>query len=156
MGTLHDTVGAVKTLIENGTFSVSFDTYQSYDTELLLEDADSVRVDVVAGGMSCVSDSRVSLAYECDVDIALRYRFGVAATVAADGSIDIDDIEDYLDVLEEIGEYLADPDNRSLATKTSATWLRNTILMPWVPEHLRTNRQYTGILRATYRVAKDL
>lgn len=155
MGTLHDTAKAVRDLINSGSFTKSFEAVLSYDTDLLLEDAGDIHVDVVAGSLDCLADSRVSLQYACGIDVAVRYRFGVVEQ-GADGQIRISKIEEYLDLLEEIGEYLADPDNRALATKATAGWQKNDIQAPWVPEHIRTQRQYTGILRATYHVAKDL
>ncbi|MHB8953565.1 MAG: hypothetical protein ACYC4U_11395 [Pirellulaceae bacterium] len=154
MSTLHDTAEAVKALIDGATLSKAFDPRFCYDTDLPLEDAGTLHVDVVASGLSCVPDSRVSLRYEALVDIAVRYRFGTAEH-ETDGSIDVDEIEEYIALLEEIGELLATPGNRQLATKVTATWIGNEIRFPWVPEHMRTNRQYTGILRATYYVAKD-
>lgn len=156
MSTLHDTAEAVKTLIDGATLTLAFTPSFVYDTNLELEDTDTLHVDVVAAGLSCVPDSRVSLRYEALVDVAVRYRFGTADQVAATGAIDVTKIEPYTALLEEIAELLADPDNRKLATKTVATWVGSEIRYPWVPEHLRTMRQYTGILRATYVVAKDL
>lgn len=153
---MHDTAEAVKALIDAATtLSKSFTPSFVYDTELPLEDADSLHVDVVLAGGSQVPDSRISLRYEVLVDVAVRYRFGTSEQ-ETDGSIDVDEIEAYMALLEEIAELLADPDNRSLATKTTATWVGNEIRFPWVPAHLSQYRQYTGILRATYAVAKDL
>lgn len=154
MSTLHDTAAAVKTLLDGASLSKAFDPRFVYDTNLPLEDADTLHVDIVASGLSCVPDSRISLRYEALLDIAVRYRFGTIEQ-SSDGSIDVDEIQPYVALLEEIGELLADPDNRKLATQTLATWIGTEIRFPWVPEHLRQNRQYTGILRATYVVAKD-
>jgi hypothetical protein len=89
------------------------------------------------------------------IDIAVRYRFG-SSEQETDGSIDVDEIKVYVDLLEEIGEVLADRDNRILSDKIDAVWTGNEIRVPWVPDHLRQNRQYTGILRATYVVDKDV
>lgn len=154
MSTLHDTAEAVKTLIDAATLTKTCTPSFVYDTNLQLEDAATLHVDVVAAGLACVPNSRASLRYEVLVDIAVRYRFGTTEQ-ETDGSIDVGDIEGYVYLLEEIGELLATPANRSLATKTVATWIGNEIRLPWVPEHLRNFRQYTGILRATYVVAKD-
>lgn len=155
MSTLHDTAVAVKSLLDGATLSRAFDTRFVYDTNLPLEDADELHVDLVAAGLGCTPDSRVSLRYEVAIDIAVRYRFGTSEQ-DTDGSIAIDEIKPYVDLLEEIGELLADPDNRKLEDQTVATWIGNEIRFPWVPEHLRQNRQYTGIIRATYVAAKDV
>lgn len=156
MGTLHDTTEAVKTLLAAGSFSKSIDPQFVYDTELPLEDLDTLRVDVVAASLVQVPDSRVSVRYEVGVDVAVRYRFGVADQTASTGDVTLAAIEGYVDLLEELAEYLADPDNRVPSTKTAAVWVGNEMRVPWVPEHLRQNRQYTGIFRATYQVMKDL
>lgn len=155
MSTSHDTAAAVKTLIYGATLSKTFDPRFVYDTDLPLQEADTLHVDVVLAGLSCAPDSRVSLQYRVLVDIAVRYRFGTSEQ-ETDGSIDVDEIEEYVALLEEICELLADPDNRRLTTKTAATWVGNEIRFPWVPDHLRSHRQYTGILRATYLVCKDV
>lgn len=155
MTTLHDTAEAVKAVIEAATLTKSFTPSFLYDTNLELPDSDTLHVDVVLAGGSMVADSRISLRYEVLVDVAVRYRFGVAEQ-EIDGSISLDDIEGYVGLLEEIAELLATPAYRSPSTKTMATWIGNEIRFPWVPEHLKQYRQYTGILRATYVVAKDL
>lgn len=152
---LHDIADAVKDLLDAATLSKAFDVRLAYDTELQLEDLDTLSVDLVAAGLTVSSESRSSLEYNAVLDIAVRYRFGVLEQ-ETDGSIDVEEIAEYLELLEEIGEHLAAPANRQLATTTPATWLNAEIRFPWVPEHLRSNRQYTGILRATYYAAKDL
>jgi len=154
MGTLHDTADAVKELIDAGAYSKDFDIELAYDTELLLEDAGTLQVIVVAAGLEVSVDSRYSLAYECSIDIAVRYRFGTDET-DDDGKVNHNEVEAYLNLLEEIGEHLADPDNRVPSRKTLASWIGNDIRMPYVPDHIRNQRQYTGILRARYRVDKE-
>ena len=156
MSTLHDTALAVKTLLDGATLSKAFDPRFVYDTNLPLEDADTLHVDVVAAGLECVPDTRGSLQYDVAIDIAVRYRFGSSEQEAIDGSIAVDEIKPYVDLLHEIGELLADPDNRILTTKIDAVWTGNEIRYPWVPDHLRQNRQYTGVLRATYVIDKDV
>lgn len=155
MSTLHDTALAVKTLLDAATLSKAFDPRFVYDTNLPLEDTNTLHVDIVAAGLECVPDSRGSLQYDVQIDIGVRYRFGTVEQ-DTDGSIDVDEIKPYVDLLEEVGEVLADKDNRILATKIDAVWTGNEIRAPWVPDHLRQNRQYTGILRATYVVDKDV
>ena len=154
MSTLHDIAVAVKSLLDGASLSKTLDVRLAYDTELVLEDLDTLHVDLVAAGLSTTPESRSSLEYNALIDIAVRYRFGVLEH-DTDGSIDVEEIAAYLQLLEEIGEQLADPGNRQLATTTPATWLGNEIRAPWLPDHLRNNRQYTGILRATYYAAKD-
>jgi hypothetical protein len=153
MSILHDTADAVMELLATGTFSKTIDPQVSYDTELLLENAGTLRVDVVAAALTAVADSRISLRYEAGIDIAVRYRFGLSEQETT-GAVDVKEVGAFLQLLEEIGEHLATPANRHLPLKVMATWISNEIRFPWVPDHLRQQRQYTGILRATYAVAK--
>ena len=152
---LHDIADAVKDLLDGASLSKSFTSRLVYDTELQLEDLDTLHVDLVAAGLSVAPESRASLEYNALIDIAVRYRFGVLEH-GTDGSIDVEEIAPYLALLEEIGEYLADPDNRRPPFMADAAWIGNEIRSPWVPEHLRNNRQYTGIMRATYALEKDV
>jgi len=157
MGLLHDTAEAVRDLLNAASLTIDFDADVRYDPELPLEDLDSLHVDVVAASLQQERSSRSSVAYNIGVDIAVRYRFGVSDQVAATQAIDIDSVGDYISLLEEIAEHLADPDNRVLTAVTGKpSWLNNDIRMPWVPQLLRENRQYTGIMRATYFRDKDL
>jgi len=154
-GVLHGTASAVVDLLADGTFAKEFTPEISYDTDLILEDASTIRVDVVPASLVQVPDSRVSLRYEVGVDVAVRYRFGTSDQ-ETDGKVSVDKAGAYLALLEELAEYLADPDNRKPSTKAMAVWSSNDIRTPWVSEHLRNNRQYTGIFRANYIVAVDL
>jgi len=157
MGLLHDTAEAVRDLLNAASLTIDFDADVSYDPELPLEDLDSLHVDVVAASLQQERSSRAGVAYNIGVDIAVRYRFGVSDQVAATQAIDIDSVGAYISLLEEIAEHLADPDNRVLTAVTGKpSWLTNDIRLPWVPQLLRENRQYTGIMRATYFCDKDL
>lgn len=155
MSVLHDIAVAVRIMLDTHGFSKPFDARLTYDTELQLEDLDTLHVDLVAAGLSTIPESRSSLEYNAQIDVAVRYRFGVLEH-DTDGSIDVEEIAPYLALLEEIGEYLADPDNRRPPFKADAVWIGNEIRAPWVPEQLRNNRQYTGIMRATYALEKDV
>lgn len=156
MGLLHDTAEAIRDLLNAGSFSLSFTAATTYDAELPLEDMGTLHVDVLSASMTQEPSSRSSVGYNIGVDIAVRYRFGVTDQVSATQQVDIDTVGAYIALLEEIAEHLADPDNRVLAITGKASWLRNEIRMPWVPQHMRENRQYTGIMRATYFSDKDL
>jgi len=155
MSTLHDIAVAVKSLLDGASLSKTLDVRLTYDTELVLEDLDTLHVDLVAAGLSTIPESRASLEYNAQIDVAVRYRFGVLEH-DTDGSIDVEEIAPYLALLEEIGEFLADPDNRRPPLKADAVWIGNELRAPWVPEQLRTNRQYTGIMRVTYALEKDV
>lgn len=158
MSTLHDTCDAVVALLNAGVtadaFAVDFTAATSYDTELLLEDAGTVSVVCVPASSACVADSRVSLRYDVGIDVALRYRFGTTDQETT-GKVKNASIETYIELLEEMGEYLAYPTRRALPTKLACAWTGNELRYPWIPDHLRQHRQFTGIFRATYRVAVE-
>lgn len=154
MSVLHDTANDVKDLLETADLSKSLTARLVYDTELPLEDEDELHVDIVPAGLVCQADSRASLAYDVYVDVAVRFKFGTSEQ-ETDGAIAVEEIDGYIELLEEIGELLADPDNRMLPGDAKPVWIGNEIRAPWVPQHLREFRQYTGIMRSTYRVAKD-
>ncbi len=156
MGILHGTTKAVRDMLAVGIFSLSIDPQVSYDAELALEDMGTLHVDVMGASLVQVPSSRISIRYDIGIDIAVRYRFGVTDQVASTQAVHIDLAGAYIDLLEELAEHLADSDNRTLSSTLSPSWSSNEMRLPWVPEHMRQNRQYTGIMRATYFADKDL
>lgn len=156
MGVLHNTAKAVRDLLNAASLSKAFTASLEYDTELSLEDLDTLEVTVVPAGLSQQQSTRGSIDYTVSVDVAVRYRFGVVDQLSATQEIDTDTIAEYGGLLEEILEYIADPDNRVLGTTPKASLQSNEIRIPWVPAHMHENRQYTGIVRASYYVNKAL
>lgn len=156
MGILHDTADAVRATIATGSYSLTIEPELAYDTDLALEDADTLHVDIVPAGLTQEADSRASLAYSALIDVAVRYRYSQTQRNDTTQKVTHDNLEMYVDLLEEISEHLATPANRALTDKPKATWLRNDMKMPWLPQHLREHGQFTGIFQATYYVARDL
>lgn len=157
MGLLHDTAEAVRQLLNDAPLSVPVEAELCYDTELPLEDLDTLHVSVLAASLVQEPSSRASVAYNIGIDVAVRYRFGVYDQVATTRAIDVDSVGAYVSLLEEIAEHLADPDKRVLTgVAGQPAWVSNEIRFPWVPQQLREHRQYTGILRATFFCDQDL
>lgn len=156
MGVLHGTAIAVRDLLNVATLSKAFAASVEYDSELSLEDLDTLAVTVVPAGITQEPMARGSVGYNVQIDIAVRYRFGVTDQDSGTQAVDIGVIGEYGQLLEEIAECVAKPENRVLQTTPPASLQRNEIRAPWVPQHLHENRQFTAIVRATYFVNKAL
>jgi hypothetical protein len=120
------------------------------DTDLLLEAAgsDVLHVDVATGDVKTEYITRASRAFDCRADVCLRIRPS-AMTVAERDALSalLGELEDYL---KPIG---GDP--CTLDTYADAIWTASEIRAPWVPDHWRDERQYTGIFSVTFRVYAD-
>lgn len=122
-------------------FSREFKTVRLYNSERELEELETLRVDVVCGDIVQVPISRTAKQGDYRVDIAVREK------------LDTDKIEQ-LDALqefvEEIDAFFSSPPRR-LTNFDNAGWVGSTIVYPYLPSHLREKRQFTSILRLTYR-----
>lgn len=162
MSRLDDVAKGVVAHLETGVaaavFSQSFDVARTFDARVALQALESnllARCDVVPGGSQLEPSSRASLTYTFRIDLCLRARIK-SPLVDVDGKIDVDDFAEWLTPLEEIAEYLAAPSRRRLASAyQSAAWVGAEVTMPWVPSDNAQLRQYSGILRLTYRVDID-
>ncbi len=135
---------------------VQFQAERSYaDWDLALTDADELHVDVVpVGHPTAVLRSRGSVTYEVTVNIGLRKRFTQGESEKSDGRITLAEVDRLVQLLEHIHELMCGWDKRSLATDVA--WQNSRITDSFVPEHLRQNRQYTGLILLTYHVSKTL
>jgi hypothetical protein len=142
---------AVRALLEAGSFAAVYSKTVSpasnYTTKALLEDLGTKRIDVAPFGRQMSFTNRAaSIRYEHNIDIVLRYRF--AASEYSSGELSDDAVDEYVQLLEELEEYLARPARRRLFS-ASATFLRSEVILPYAADHL-VEGQYTGIFRATY------
>lgn len=145
--------------LEAGSFVVSISPERSYgEWEEDLTDLDTLHVDVVPVSTETVLSARRRLAYTCTVDIAVRQRFGVEDQQQSTGRVKRADVDQLVELVEQINEYMIDPDNsgRRLASYTAAAWKESEIRAAYVRDHLRGWRQFTGIVRAVYEVDKSL
>jgi len=150
---LHETALGVADVLRAAEFSKDVNVGVRYKTDLWLEDVslDAVHVDIVAAYLRQEADSRGTLRNEVGIDIAVRYKFSPEHD-DLDGNVAIELAGEYLGLLEELADELADPSNRELE-RLPAKWLGNEIRLPWDPEAWKGNRQYTGIMQATYQVS---
>jgi hypothetical protein len=135
---------------------VQFQAERSYaDWDLKLEDANELHVDVVPVNLpSAVLNSRGNAGYDVTVDVGLRKRFTQQESEEHTGRIDLAEVDRLVYLLEQMHELLCGYDKRVLASNVA--WQASTITDAFVPEHLRQNRQYTGLMRLTYRVKREL
>ena len=139
---------AVKALLNQQTFSRSFVAARIYDPLRPLEITESMRVDVILGDRKSVPLDRSRMQNTCRVEIALREKIKPLA-----GS---DDERVYLDGLvgfmEELDDCLSDHDNRRPPAAPYAAWQGSELVYPFLPLQLRSERQFTSLLRLTYIV----
>ncbi len=99
-------------------------------------------------------ETRGSIYYEIEVDIGIRKRFDTADQDGTTGRILIAKIDELALLVEQVFEHLCELE---LPTFTADhAWIETKIRQTFVRKHLRENRQFTGLLRTKYRVAKNL
>jgi hypothetical protein len=165
---LQQVAAAVVALIEQGeaqsVFAHSITTERKYDTNLQLEDTDVISVQVIPA-----ISNRTRLSYntwnrDIALDVMVRKRFP-ASSFDSDGLIAKEEVDVYVELLEQIDDWLAVRANSPLPAYDQATYIEDDtkeadnsivrelgIRFPYIPEHLRELHQYTGILRVAYHV----
>jgi len=131
---------AVADAITGATLSESVTANRVYDTEQELEDLKTLRCDVVMGDEDSEIGTRNSTQGDLHVDVALRQKVD---------RNNIDRLDALRNLLQEIQELLFQTPR--LPNATAACWQGCKVAAPYVPDHLRVQGQYTGILRLTYR-----
>jgi hypothetical protein len=151
---LVSTADAVLNALADHRFSQEFEPVRSYaDWELPLEDQDQLHADVVpVGSPDMELETRGSVGYVPQVDIVIRKRLA-SDQQEADGTLILPDIDDLVFLVQEIAEYfMAD----RLSEFDEAAWERTQMLAAFKPSHLRQYRQFTGIVRLTFKAQTDL
>ena len=148
-----------------GTFSKAIVTERQYDTELQLEDTDVISVQVIPVASNRTRKSEGTYNRDTSFDVMVRKRFPQTDFNEA-GGIERERLDEYVDLLEQIDNYLADPDNHVPDTYTDACYIEDDsgesdreitrdlgIRIPWIPDHLTKYHQFTGVVRVAYAVA---
>ena len=145
---------AVAAALAAADLSQDFTPERSYaNWELELENADCLRVDVVAviDKQTCVLFTRGKKRYTIPVDIAVRKRFAPNEQDDETGRIDIAELDALCLLTEEIhGLFMKE----SLDGFDSAVWDRTEISVSPVTDHLKKFRQFTSIVRIPFVVDK--
>lgn len=157
---LSQVVEALRQQLEDNAanFVRSFVPERSYaDWDLALEDADKLHVDVVLVTTEIqtnpisrhANDVGGDVEYIVPIDVGIRQRFGQSEEEPSSGRISVAEIDQLVLLETQIFEYLY---QEELTTYTAASWEDTRIVVACSREHLRQNRQFTGIIRTTYNV----
>lgn len=165
---LQQVAAAVVALIEQGeaqgVFAHSITTERKYDTNLQLEDTDVISVQVIPAISNRTRLSQNTWNRDIALDVMVRKRFS-STSFDTDGLIEKEDVDTYVELLEQIDDWLAVRSNSPLPAYELATYIEDDtkeadnnivrelgIRFPYLPDHLRELHQYTGILRVAYHV----
>jgi len=148
------TADAVLSALADQRFSQEFEPERSYaDWELPLEDSAELHVDVVpVNSPDFELETRGSVSYMPQVDIVIRKRLAHDQQ-EPDGTLVLPEIDDLVYLVEEIAEYFV---TDRFGDSDTIVWQRTQIVAAFKPSHLRQYRQFTGIVRFTFRAAQDL
>lgn len=117
------------------------------------EDVLYVDVVPVATALEVEPGARGKIKYTCPIDIAVRRKFGPEWQDNETLRINVREIDAMMFLVQEIHEAF------TLARMTSfeaGTWVGTKRLVAPLKAHLRDKRQFTGIVRVTFRVDRDL
>ena len=140
---------ALRDELEAGVFSQDFTPGETFDPRMKLEDADTLKVDVVPVGVRPERENRGEIAWDSTCDIGVRYRFGTDEQDEDTGKTRNRHIHELFYLEQEIIQYLVR--SSRLQYYDLARLMEFDIRVTWVPKHLEEWRQFTGILRVTYR-----
>lgn len=118
-----------------------------YDPQRQPEGLEELRVDVILGDRKTKPISRALKENDCRVDIGFRQ---VVKSPA--GSTDEQaELDALIELVEQVEAFFTNPPRR-LKYADFAAWTETELVYPYLPSHVRT-RQFTSILRLTYRIA---
>ncbi|MCI0361638.1 MAG: hypothetical protein L0211_24405 [Planctomycetaceae bacterium] len=150
---------ALVALLNEKTFSQDFTAVRTHnDWALPLEKAGPLRVEVAfVGKLDTTLLTRSSLLYVPSADIVIRQKFEGEQLEPIPDTTEMTVKAEFLDPLlalvEEINEYLT---SRRLPAYPEASWEGNRIIAPVSNRQLREKKQFTGIIRPTYRAPKTI
>lgn len=149
-----DIAEKIKDALNAANLSQSFTAVRSYaDWDEALEDFDTLHVDVVPvqNGPATSLDDRSELDYTVEVDVAVRFRFGVTEQDSTTGRVDVDEVDALILLLQEIAEFFT---TDRLTDTNAAIWQGTDIKSSWSRKHLREMRQFFGFVRVTFLATK--
>lgn len=141
---------AVTDHLGRATFGQAVTIERSYaDWELALDEAATTRIDVVLVTTEQTTEltTRGGSQYLVPIDIAVRKRFEV------DGDrIPNDQVDALMLLVQNVHDHFTPERPNDFPI---ASWEETKILVAPLTKHLRELRQFTGIVRVTFRVYKD-
>lgn len=145
------------------SFVLDFQAERSYaDWQLVLQDANELRVDVVPLSAKLRDETRGSWEYTVAVNVCIRFRFDPQFQDDETGRMRIEEIDRLADLTQQIGEFFmpcqTSQDGRALSDLEEAvldtTAPDGGVEFPVIgsAEHLQQHRMFLSIVRLTYRV----
>ena len=123
------------------TWSMPCEFERVYVAREDLVDLDATLVQVVYAAQRTNPDSRSAWKHEYDIDFAVRKKVAVDDLPTLDNlSILLDEIVDYWKTHKPTG---------TSCVLSAAEWP-----LPFVPDHLTTLKQFTGVIRLTFRLVR--
>lgn len=107
----------------------------------------------VATAQEIEASSRSTLAYTCPIDIAVRMKFGADRQDQDTGRIAIDQVDSLMQLVQEIHELFT---LARMQDFDAAAWQGTKRLVAPHKPHLRDMRQFTGIVRVSFRVDRKV
>ena len=149
---LVDVPNAICEELNAAAFGLAFEAKRSYaDWSIELKELDTLHVDVVpVPAIGGELESRSSADIELQFDIGIRKRFTGVDQQASSGWIRYQ-IDELIALEQEIWIWLISRNYR-VKGNTTAYWQESRILSAFSRKDLRTNRQFTGIVRSTYKI----
>jgi hypothetical protein len=116
---------------------------------------DQLYVDVVpvATALETETSSRATLAYTCPVDIAVRRRFSTKFQDRDTLRINVREVDALMYLVQEIHEEFT---LARMQDFEAGAWMETKRLVAPLKSHLRDMRQFTGIVRVTFRVDRKV
>ena len=151
-----------------GVFSRAIQTERVYDTRMQLEDTSVISVLVVpmiekrrresGGGPDGGTWIR-----EIRLEIIVRKRYAQSDYV--DGKIEKQAVDPFIELLEQIDDFLADPNQQVLTTMATAEYIEpdqkgaereivKGLGLYLIVDHLHKFHQFTGVVRVAYQVTQ--
>jgi len=130
---------AVKDALNGHTFTESFTTTRTQLPEFQLKDMGTLHVTVVPRSDAAELLDRRNDIHVVAVDVAIQQRLE---------TVDNDTLDALLALVQEIADFL---NRRAMG---DAIWTQTQNDPVYAPDHLRELRQFTSILRITYRVKR--
>lgn len=142
---------ALRDELAMGEFSQDFEPSETFDATLLLEDMDTLHVDVVPVGSDPDWESRGWVAWDNVLHVAIRKRFGEDDQDAATGAVRNRHIHELLLLEQEILMYLFSKAKTLRGYSAAQMNLRPEVQEKWDPDGIRNHRQFTSIIRLSYK-----
>lgn len=151
MSLFNPLADAVVALLNAQTFSQQFTATRVYDSTRALETLGTLRVDVILGDRKSTPLDRSRQKDDIRVEVAVRQVVSRSAGLTEETAI----LDGLVALVEELDAFLSARANRRPPGAEWAGWQGSELVYPFLPAHVRDNRQFTSLLRLSYFVVRD-